>query len=184
MDAMLKMEKIIIKDLETAYNGGTPASEGGSNSQVLDISREFNLPVSKVWQAWTDPESLKKWCGPKDFTCPYSSIDLKVGGKYLNCMLSPQGEKFWSTGVYKEIIPNKKLVCTDSFSDENGNVKAASELKMPGNWPMELLISLSFEEKDGHTIINLRHEGLPAEILEDCKTGWLQSFDKLENNVR
>lgn len=184
MDAMLKMEKIIIKDLESAYTAEAPAIVTVTNGQVLNIIREFNLPVNKVWQAWTDPETLKKWCGPKDFTCPYSTIDLKVGGKYLNCMLSPQGDKFWSTGVYREIIPNEKLVCTDSFADENGNVIAASDLNIPGNWPMELLISIIFEEKDGQTVMHLRHEGLPAEILEDCKTGWLQSFDKLENNVK
>jgi predicted 3-demethylubiquinone-9 3-methyltransferase (glyoxalase superfamily)/uncharacterized protein YndB with AHSA1/START domain len=183
MDAMLQMDKIIIKDLESAYSGVGPATENRTNSQVLNISRQFNLPVDKVWQAWTDPETFKKWCGPKDFICPHSSIDLKVGGKYLNCMQSAQGEKFWSTGVYREIVPNRKLVCTDSFSDEHGNVKSASDLNMPGDWPLELLVDLTFEEKDGKTMMHLRHEGLPTEMLEECKNGWQQSFDKLENNV-
>ncbi len=59
------------------------------------ITRTFDLAVTKVWQAWTEPESFKKWWGPKNFTCPYCSIDLKPGGKYLTCMLSYEGAEFW-----------------------------------------------------------------------------------------
>jgi uncharacterized protein YndB with AHSA1/START domain len=147
----------------------------------LTLTRVFNLPVSKVWAAWTDPETCKKWWGPKDFTCPYSAIDLKVGGKYLSCMRSANGDEYWSTGTYKEIIPNKKLVLTDSFSDNKGNVIPASELNMPGEWPLELQVTITLEENDGKTKMTLKHEGLPPEMLSDCETGWQESFDKLEN---
>ena len=50
------------------------------------IQRVFDLPASKVWQALTVPENFKKWWGPKGFTCPYSTMEAKKGGKYLNCM--------------------------------------------------------------------------------------------------
>ncbi|NEU07190.1 hypothetical protein GZH53_02595 [Flavihumibacter sp. R14] len=179
MDAMLKMDKIIIKDLERAFSGDSSDDQSHPGEDLL-ITRTFNLPVRTVWQAWTDPETLKKWSGPKDYTCPDAFIDLRVGGKYLSSMLSPEGHKFWSTGEYKEIVPNKKLSMTDSFSDEHGNIVAAADLNMPGDWPLDLTITVNFEESDGKTVMNLRHEGLPAEILEDCKTGWQQSFDKLE----
>lgn len=150
----------------------------------LIINRVFNLPVNKVWQAWTEPESFKKWWGPKDYTCPFCSIDLKTGGKYLSSMRSPQGDEYWSTGTYKEIVPNKKLVLTDSFSDSKGNIIPAADLNMPGNWPLELLVTVTFEEADGKTKMKLRHEGLPPEMKEDCQTGWEQSFDKLEENLK
>src|SRR5687767_5398946 len=107
-----------------------------AKQKALNITREFNLSIDKVWKAWTEPESFKKWWGPKDFTCPYCSIDLRVGGKYLNCMRSTEGEEYWNTGVYNEIISFKKLVYTDSFSDDKGTVIPASFLKMPGEWPM------------------------------------------------
>ena len=155
-----------------------------SINKALEISRVFDLPISIVWKAWTESEMCKKWWGPKDFTCPYSAIDLRVGGKTLSCMRSPQGDEFWSTGVYKEIILFKKLVCTDSFSDEKGNVIPASDLNMPGNWPLKLLITVTFEELNGKTKMLLIHEGLPPEIYDDCQTGWEQSFDKLEKNVK
>jgi len=154
------------------------------NKKPVNITRTFDLPVVKVWQAWTEPESLKKWWGPKDFTCPYCNIDLKVGGKYLACMRSQDGTEFWSTGVYKEIIPDKKIVCTDSFSDDKGNVIPASELNMPGDWPMELLVTVTFEERDGKTKMNLQQVGIPPEMYDDCIKGWEQSFEKLEENIK
>jgi uncharacterized protein YndB with AHSA1/START domain len=111
-------------------------------------------------------------------------MDVRPGGKYLHCMRSPEGQEFWSTGVFKEIVPNKKLVCTDSFSDEKGNIIPASDVHMPGEWPLELLITAEFEEKGGKTKIMLEHVGIPAEMHDECVTGWQQSFDKLQENVK
>jgi len=180
MDAMLKMNKIIISDLQNAYKDPASATE----SEDLTITRVFNIPVSRAWQAWTDPEAVKKWWGPKDYTCPDAFIDLRQGGKYLSSMRSPEGQKFWSTGEYKEIVPGRRLVMTDSFSDEKGNIVPASDLNMPGDWPLQLTVTIDFEENDGKTTMHLRHEGLPPEILQDCKTGWQQSFDKLDRELK
>ena len=154
------------------------------NQKPIQFSRLFNLPLSKVWQAFTEPESFKKWWGPEGFTCPSSSIDLNPGGNYLHCMRSSEGQEFWSTGVFKEIIPYKKIVCTDSFSDEKGNVIPASALNMPGDWPMELLVTVTFEEAGDKTKMTVQHVGIPPEIHDECQKGWQQSFDKLERNIR
>src|ERR1044071_3437 len=102
-------------------------------SNDIVIRRVFSLPVSKVWKALTEPEYFKKWWGPEGFTCPYSQMEAKKGGKYLNCMRSPDGQDSWSTGVVNEFIPEKKLVVTDSFSDDKGNVVPASTYGIPGD---------------------------------------------------
>ncbi len=94
-------------------------------------------------------------------------------------MRSTEGKEFWSTGVYKEIIPFKKLVCTDSFSDDKGNVIPASDMQMSGNWPTECLVTVTFEENGGHTKMHLQHVGIPTEMHDECIIGWNQSFDKL-----
>lgn len=159
-------------------------TETATSQKSISITRAFNLPASKVWQAWTDPESCKKWWGPKNFTCPHCTIDLKVGGKYLTCMRTKDGTEFWSTRVYKEIIPNKKLVCTDSFSDDKGNVIPASDLNMPGEWPLELLVTVRFEATGGKTKMNLEQVGIPPEMYDECILGWEQSLDKLEENIK
>jgi len=169
-------------ETKTQNKRGTKQPAPGATKEII-IDRVFDLPVNKVWQAWTEPESFKKWWGPKDFTCPSSSIDFRPGGKYLHCMRSPQGEEFWSTGVYKEIIPYKKQVLTDSFSDAEGNIIPASAYNMPGEWPMELLITVSFEEAGEKTKMKLQHVGIPDEMYDECIKGWNESLDKLEKNI-
>ena len=157
--------------------------QGSALQNEIVINRVFDLPVSVVWLAWTDAEYFKKWWGPRGFTCPSSKMEAKVGGKYLNCMRGHDGKEFWSTGEVKELIPERKLVVTDSFSDDKGNIKPASEYGMPGNWPKELLITVYLEEADGATKMKLKHQGIPNEMREDCIKGWNESFDKLEENI-
>lgn len=149
----------------------------------LVIRRVFNLPVATVWSAFTEPEQFKKWWGPDGFSCPHSEMDARVGGKYLNCMRGEDGKEYWSTGTVRELVPQKKLVFTDSFSDKDGNVIPASKYGMPGSWPRELLVTIELEEADGATKFMLHHEGIPDEMYEECKKGWNESLDKLEANV-
>jgi len=144
------------------------------------ITRTFDAPRELMWKAWTDPESVKRWWGPKDFTSPVSKIDFRVGGSYLNCMRSPEGQDYWSTGVYREIVEPEKIVYTDSFSDAEGNLVSASYYGMSGDWPLELLVTVTFEEHGGKTRLTLRHIGIPAgENRDMAKAGWDESFDKL-----
>jgi len=151
-----------------------------NNSQGLIIERIFDAPRQQVWKAWTDPEQVKRWWGPKDFTAPFAELDLRVGGKYLFLMRSPEGKDYWSTGTYREIVPMEKIVATDSFSDEKGNVVPASNYGMTGDWPLELIVTVTFEDQDKKTKMTLNHVGFPpGEPREMAYEGWNQSFDKL-----
>jgi uncharacterized protein YndB with AHSA1/START domain len=150
-----------------------------SAGQELVITRVFDAPRDVVWKAWTDPERVKRWWGPKNFTAPVCKIDLRVGGTYLSCMRSPEGQDYWSTGVYREIVPSERIVCTDSFADEKGNPVPPSHYGMGGDWPSELLVTVTFEEQKGKTKLTLRHAGIPADQRELCGAGWNESFDKL-----
>jgi len=151
----------------------------------LDIVRFFNAPIEKVWQAWTDPEAVKKWWGPKDFTAPHVKMDFKVNGKYLFCMKGPDGKEYWSTGIYKEIVPNEKIVMTDSFADEKGNVVSATNYGMEG-FPLELEVILNFKKmENGKTEMTLQHSEFPeGQIMDLTRQGWNQSFDKLEESLK
>jgi len=147
----------------------------------LMITRLFDAPRELAWKAWTDSEMFKRWWGPKGFTAPVAKMDLRVGGEYLNCMHSPEGRDYWSKGVYREIIPGKKLVMTDSFADEEGNTVSSEHYGMSG-FPMEMLISVAFEEEDNKTKLTLMHSGI--ENINDTdrgnmQEGWTQSLDKL-----
>ncbi len=147
----------------------------------LVITRNFNAPRELVWEAWTNPEMVKQWWGPKDFTCPHAEINLRIGGPYVNCMRSPEGKDYWSTGIYKEIIPPKKLVCSDSFSDPQGNVVPASYYGFEEAFPLVMEIELILDEINAKTRMKLTHTGIPeGEMREQTKIGWSESFDKLE----
>jgi uncharacterized protein YndB with AHSA1/START domain len=146
----------------------------------LVITRIFDAPRELVWKAWTEPERSMRWWGPKNFTSPVSKIDLRVGGTYLNCMRSPEGQDYWSTGVYREIVPMERIVYTDSFADEKGNVVPATHYGMGPDFPLEMLVSVTFEEDGGRTKMTLRHVGIPAgRMSELTEAGWNESFDKL-----
>ena len=157
-----------------------PNAATAKEKEELLITRTFDAPRERVWKAWTTPECVMRWWGPKEFTAPFARIDLRVGGRYLYCMRSPDGEDFWSTGVYREIVEPSRIVATDSFSDEKGNIVPASRYGMSGDWPRELLVTITFEDQGGRTRLTLRHSGIPAgQMREQTKAGWETSFDKL-----
>lgn len=164
------------------------AKETGDREIV--ISRTFDAPRERVWKAWTDPEQVVKWWGPRTFTIPVCKMDFRVGGRVFSCMRSDQGPEIWQkgiycTGVYKEIVPMEKIVCTDCFADEHGNVVPASYYGMEGDFSLEMLVTVTFEVYQGNkTKITLRHSGLPAgEHLEGVDQGWNESFDKLAERL-
>ena len=156
-----------------------------SETKPLIITRQLNAPVEKVWAAWTEPAQLTKWWGPTGFTAPTAKIDLRVGGTYLFCMRGALGpgqpaQDFWSTGTYDEIVPLKRIVCSDSFADADGNVVPPSYYGM-GDFPEALKVTVEFEDLgDGRTQMTLTHEGAPAgDNFDGMNAGWNQSFDKL-----
>ena len=98
-------------------------------------------------------------------------------------MHSPDGKDYWSKGVFREIVAFERLVMTDSFADENGNMVPASYYGMSKDFPLEMLITVIFEELDGNngkTKITLRHTGMPSDAdSKGAGQGWNESFDKL-----
>ncbi|SDS30121.1 Uncharacterized conserved protein YndB, AHSA1/START domain [Opitutus sp. GAS368] len=81
----------------------------------LVLTRIFAAPRPLVYAAWTKPEHIRQWSAPNGFTIPVSEGDLRVGGKWRACMVSPQGEKLWLGGIYREIVKNKKLAFTHAW---------------------------------------------------------------------
>jgi uncharacterized protein YndB with AHSA1/START domain len=160
------------------------SSLGESAERELVITRIFDAPRELVWKAWTEPEHLMRWWGPKNFTAPVCKIDFRVGGVYLLCMRSPEGQEFWSTGVYREIVEPARIVYTHSFADEKGDPVPASHYKMPGDWPAETQATVIFEEHQGKTKLTLRYVGIPSGVMSEmASAGWNESFDKLAESL-
>ncbi len=151
----------------------------------LIITRVFDAPIEMVWNAWTNPEHLMRWWGPKGFTSPVCKIDFRTGGKYLFCMRSPEGQDYYSTGIYRQIVPMERIEYTDSFADAEGNVVPATYYGMSADFPEEMRVTITFKALGEKTEMTLTQTGLPDdELYEMTKAGWNQSFDKLSESLR
>src|SRR4051794_25044239 len=85
------------------------------------VTRVFDAPRDLVFKAWTEPERLKHWWGPKGFTLFACEIDPRPGGDFHYGMRSPDGRAMWGKWVFREVVPPERLVFLASFSDEQGN---------------------------------------------------------------
>jgi len=152
----------------------------------LVITRLFESPKEWVFKAWTEPEKIKKWWGPKGFTAPVVKVDLRPGGKYLYAMQDSSGKKYWSGGVFKKVDAPNRIVVVDHFADEKGNEVSAAAYGMNSSFPQENIINFTFtEEGDGTRvkIISQLPESLAArEALwkSHVVESWKSSLDKLE----
>ena len=81
----------------------------------LVLERELDVPVELVWKAWTTPEHLKHWFVPRPWTVTGVKMDLRPGGVFSTVMRSPEGQEFPNNGCYLEVVPNERLVFTDTL---------------------------------------------------------------------
>jgi uncharacterized protein YndB with AHSA1/START domain len=151
----------------------------------LIISRVFDAPRDLVFKAWTDPNQIKQWWGPRSFTVPDARVDLRVGGRYLLDMRGPDGRDYWSTGVYREVVVPERIVASDSFSDAEGNIVPASLYGMSADYPLALTLAVTFEAAGDKTRVTVRHFGHPpGQDLTNAQIGWAQTLDKLGDYLR
>jgi len=151
----------------------------------LVITRIFDAPRELVWKTWTESERIERWWGPQYFTAPVAKIDFRVGGTYLYAMRGPDGRDYWSTGTFREIVPQKRIVATDNFADEKVNVVPAATYGLSADYPKELVLTVTFEDAgEGKTKVTLCHVGMPAADLENARLGWSTSLDKFAEALK
>lgn len=144
------------------------------------IERTFDAPVGLIWQMWTDPEHFRAWYGPRGAAIPVAKMDVRIGGTRLVGMevQSPDGPmQMWFTGEYREVVENERLVYTESISDENGNVLAPSDMRLPDGHPRTTEVRVELEDLGGRTRMVLTHAGVPAD--SPGAAGWLMALEKL-----
>ena len=149
------------------------------------ISRVYDAPRERVWQAWTEPERLKRWWGPKGFTIHTCKVDLRPGGVFLYGMHAPDGTDVWGRFVYREIVKPERLVFIVSFSDPKGGVT-----RNPWNadWPLETLSTVLFAEHGAETTVTIQwrpqnatdsERKTFAEGRDSMQQGWTGTLDQL-----
>ncbi len=106
------------------------------------ITRTFDAPLDLVWKAHTEVGHLEKWWGPKGLAMARATLDLRVGGTFHYGMRATGGEEMWGRFVYREILPRRRLVWVNSFSDPEGGL-ARHPASLTGRWRLMLVMGLS-----------------------------------------
>ena len=152
-----------------------------NEKERMVITRIFDAPRALVWKAWTDPQYVMQWWGPKGFTSPVCKIDFRVGGKFLYCMRTPDGQEGWNGGEYYEIVPHEKIVYSMYFADSKGNKVDPAEYGAEHEAIGDARDVVIFEDfGNGQTKLTM----IGNEPMEDAKSsgqleGWNETFEKV-----
>ncbi|MFN8514237.1 MAG: SRPBCC domain-containing protein [Chloroflexia bacterium] len=159
--------------------GHDPRPAAGEREIV--IARTFDAPRTLIFRVWTEPEHLRRWFGPLGSTLTVCTIDLRPGGIWHYCLRDSSGAETWGRAVYREIIPPERLVFADSFSDAAGHLVEPTRYGMSPGYPGEVLVTVTFDERDGKTLLTLRLaiETAPGAEREAFRQGWNESLDRL-----
>jgi uncharacterized protein YndB with AHSA1/START domain len=157
-----------------------------TTDQDFIISRIIDAEPACVFKAWTDPQQLGKWWGPRVFTSKCES-DLRVGGTFRFTMVSPEDHEYPITGVYREIKEPSNLVWVqscDEHPDDWHELVNQHRPKGAGNLN-EMLVTTTFAEFEGKTklTITMHFESATdrdALLKIGMQDGWSQSLDKLQ----
>jgi uncharacterized protein YndB with AHSA1/START domain len=158
-----------------------------TNGPIFTISRVFNAPPDRVWQAWTEPNSIAAWLGPKGSLVHVVRHKLEVGGSLHSHITTEEGTELWGKFTYREITAPSRLVWGHCFADKDGNI-----VRHPWSptWPLEMLTTVTFEkvmsDKTKVTLTWVPVASNDAECktfsdgMSDMQAGWGGSFDRLE----
>ena len=135
------------------------------------MTRTFDAPRNLVFDAWTKPELLKQWLGVRNgWHFAECIVDLRAGGRYRYVWRKESnGKQLASGGVFKEVVPPERYVCTEAFEDE---------------WYAgESLVTTAFEERGGATVVTMTmayesakvrdmvlNSGMDSGVSEGCVT--------------
>lgn len=150
------------------------------------ITRTFAAPRARVWRAWTNPEALAQWFGPKGSSSTLLAFDLRPGGEWRAQMEMPDGGTMHSKFVFREIEPMSRLVWVHGFADADGN-----RIRAPfaSQFPLEMLATVLFADDGQGTRVDLNwtpldstpeEEAFFASMMASMSEGWSGSFDQLD----
>ena len=142
------------------------AQRSGSHVASLIIRRQIRAPAARLFDAWTRPEQLKAWWGPRSVTCVGAQIDLRVGGGYRISHQVADGSALSISGTFQQIDPPRRLIYTWR--------------REPGPSAFEL-VTVSFEPVGGATNVTVLHERIfDADARRTHDQGWKECLEALD----
>ncbi|QDT38452.1 SRPBCC family protein [Stratiformator vulcanicus] len=139
-------------------------------SRTLLLTRNFDAPRELLYEVWTKPEHQVHWCVPLDYEIISCEDDARAGGTYRCGIRAADGNEYWMSGCYQEVVPREKLVSTFALEDEQGR---------PGH---ESIVTVRFEDHDGGTRLTFLQMLFENAAGRDAHhKGMLSTFVKLES---
>ncbi|HEX6701031.1 MAG TPA: SRPBCC domain-containing protein [Gaiellaceae bacterium] len=143
---------------------------------VLRLSRRFDAPRERVFDAWTNPELLRRWWAAQPhWEGAEADIDLRPGGSYRLAMRdTDSGMVHAVVGEYAEVRPPERLAYTWTWESNPAEMAGSA-----GS-----LVEVDFVESDGGTEVQVTHSGFASqEIAGMHEHGWNGCLDNLERRV-
>ncbi|EKF17415.1 SRPBCC family protein [Nitratireductor pacificus] len=141
---------------------------GAEAPPALSLSRVFDAPRSLVFRLWSSPEHLARWWGPKDFSVPSVTMDFRENGAWRSCIRSPDGDEYWSSGVYREIDAPGRLIFTFRWEEDGA---------------LDTLVTVTFEEAREGSATRVTFHQTPFRNVEERDShadGWGECLMRLE----
>lgn len=140
-----------------------------SSQIALVVRRTIKASASRVFDAWTQPEQLRRWWGPRPVTCSAAELDVRVGGSYRIANQLPDGTVLWISGTFEIVDPPHRLVYTWEIEREAS----------PS--PQRSRVTVRFEPCDGGTEVIVVHEAIDTEETRvNHEKGWNGCLENLE----
>lgn len=153
----------------------SPATSPATPDPEFVFTRVFDAPRDLVWKAFTEPERLMRWWGPKGFKMLACKVDLRSSGVFHYGMRMPNGHEMWGQWVYREIVPPERLVTVVSFTDPEGNIVRHP---MSAVWPLEVLHTMTLSEHDGKTTLTVH--AVPINATEEERTTFAAGLKSMD----
>jgi uncharacterized protein YndB with AHSA1/START domain len=139
--------------------------------QQLVLTRVFDAPRELVFRAFTDPELIPQWWGPRRYTTTIDKMDVRPGGSWRFVHRGEDGQEFAFRGVYHEITPPERIVWTFEFEG------------MPGHISLDTAV---FEEEDGKTRLTATSvfqsvQDRDGMIQSGMEEGAAEGYDRLDD---
>jgi len=149
----------------------------GYQPPPLKISRTLHARREAVFKAWSTADHVKNWFSPHGFTVPEATVDMRVGGVFEVCMLSPAGTRHWTCGTFVEVTPHDRLVIDMHATDLDGRklFRAYTEVNFTeavGGTTMDVLQTYTFADP-----------AMAAPMVAGAPEGWRTTLDKLDEEV-
>ncbi len=139
----------------------------------LTIVRELDAPRELVFRMWAEPEHLRRWFGPKNFTIVDAGMEFRPGGPWHSHIRAASGGDHRMGGVYKEIRRPERIVFTHAWTDADGE---------PG---LETLVTVTFEDIGGRTRLTFHQAAFETMSARDShEDGWCECLDRLTAHLR